>query len=56
MNLLDQLENDLEKGSRKIEVWVNSIGVKTINMDYPNQDPYFNMNTKEDLEQGKELL
>ena len=56
MNLLDQLENDLEKGARKVELWANSIGVKTINMEFPNQDPFFNINTKEDLEQAKELL
>ena len=56
MKLLDQLENDLEKGARKVEMWANSIGVKTINMEFPNQDPFFNINTKEDLEQAKELL
>ncbi len=56
INLLDQLENDLEKGARKVELWANSIGVKTINMEFPNQDPFFNINTKEDLEQAKELL
>ena len=56
INLLDQLENDLEKGARKVEMWANSIGVKTINMEFPNQDPFFNINTKEDLEQAKELL
>ena len=56
MSLLDQLEDDLEKGVRKVELWANSIGVKTINMEFPNQDPFFNINTKEDLEQAKELL
>ena len=30
--------------------------VKTINMEFPNQDPFFNINTKQDLEQAKELL
>jgi molybdopterin-guanine dinucleotide biosynthesis protein A len=25
-------------------------------MEFPNQDPFFNINTKEDLEQAKELL
>ena len=56
MSLLDQLEDDLEKGARKVELWANSVGVKTINMEFPNQDPFFNINTKEDLEQAKELL
>ena len=56
MKLLDQLKNDLEKGARKVEMWANSIGVNTINMEFPYQDPFFNINTKEDLEQAKELL
>ena len=56
MSLLDQLEDDLEKGARKVELWANSVGVKTINMEFSNQDPFFNINTKEDLEQAKELL
>ena len=56
MSLLDQLEDDLEKGARKVELWANSVGVKIINMEFPNQDPFFNINTKEDLEQAKELL
>ena len=56
MSLLDQLEDDLEKGARKVELWADSVGVKTINMEFPNQDPFFNINTKEDLEQAKELL
>ena len=56
MSLLDQLEDDLEKGDRKVELWANSVGVKIINMEFPNQDPFFNINTKEDLEQAKELL
>ncbi len=56
MSLLDQLEDDLEKGARKVELWADSVGVKTINMEFPNQDPFFNINTKEDLKQAKELL
>ena len=47
---MDQLESDLIKGDRKVELWANSMGVKTINIEYQNIDPFFNINTKEDLE------
>ena len=50
VDLMDQLESDLIKGDRKVELWANSMGVKTINIEYQNIDPFFNINTKEDLE------
>jgi molybdopterin-guanine dinucleotide biosynthesis protein A len=57
VELLDRLEDDLiNKGERKVEVWANNIGVKTINMEFKNKDPFFNINTKEDLEKAKELM
>ena len=56
IDLLDKLEEDLNKGERKVEVWANSIGVKTINIEFQNEDPFFNINTKEDLEKAKDRL
>ena len=56
IDLMDKLEEDLNKGERKVEVWANSIGVKTINIDFQNEDPFFNINTKEDLEKAKDRL
>ena len=53
---MDQLESDLLKGERKVEFWANSIGVSTINVECQNFDPFFNINTKEDLEKAKEIL
>ena len=55
-DLTDQLEKDLENGSRKVEKWANDIGVKTINMSFEKEDPFFNINTKEDLEKAKKIL
>ena len=52
-DLIDQLEKDLDNGSRKVEKWANNIGVKTINMSFEKEDPFFNINTKEDLEKAK---
>ena len=56
LDLMDKLREDLDKGDRKVEVWANSIGVKNINMKYENKDPFFNINTKEDLKKAKENL
>jgi len=57
VELLGRLEDDvMKKGERKVEVWANNVGVKTINMEFKNNDPFFNINTKEDLEKAKELI
>ena len=56
IDLMDKLEEDLKKGERKVEVWANSIGVKNINMKFENKDPFFNINTKEDLKKAIENL
>ena len=49
IDLLDRLEKDLDNGERKVEIWANKIGAKSINMKFENKDPFFNINTKEDL-------
>ena len=56
LDLMDKLEEDLDKGERKVEIWANSIGVKNINMKFENKDPFFNINTKEDLKKAIENL
>ena len=56
IDLIDRLEEDLNKGERKVEVWANSVGVKIINMSFDKNDPFFNINTKEDLEKAKEYI
>ena len=56
IDLLGELEEDLKKGDRKVEFWANKVGVKIIDMEFINEDPFFNINTKEDLEKAKERL
>ena len=56
INLLDLLEKDLNNGQRKVELWANNIGVKIINMEFSNNNPFFNINTKEDLKKAEEIL
>ena len=56
LDLMDQLEKDLSRGERKVEVWANSIGVSTVNINYKNLDPFFNINTKKDLEKAVKIM
>jgi len=56
IDLLEKLDEDLNKGDRKVELWANSVGVKVIDMDFKNIDPFFNINTKQDFEKAKEKL
>ena len=56
LQLMDRLEADLERGERKVEVWADSIGVNTVNIDYKKPDPFFNINTKEDLKKAIEIM
>ena len=56
LDLIDRLENDLLAGERKVEVWANSIGVNTVNIQYKNIDPFFNINTKEDFDDALRII
>ena len=57
IELLKPLENDLINNNfRKVEDWANKIGVKTIDIEPKKFDPFFNINTKEDLEEAKKIL
>ena len=56
IDLIDQLEADILKGDRKIETWANSIGVNIIDIDYKNIDPFFNINTKDDLKEAAKIM
>ena len=57
IDLIKKLEDDLiNKEERKVELWANKIGVKTINLEFDQFDPFFNINTTEDLEKAKKIL
>ena len=56
LDLLDKLESDLQKGERKVELWADSADVKIINIDYKEKDPFFNINTREDLEKAYKMM
>ena len=57
LELYEKLESALDRGDRKVELWANEIGVKTIDFEHENnKDPFFNINTEEELEIAKKLL
>ena len=57
LELFEKLESALNSGDRKVELWANKIGVKTIDFKHKkNKDPFFNINTTEELETAKKLL
>ena len=57
VELLKTLEDDLINNNfRKVEKWANKIGVKTIDIDFKKFDPFFNINTRKDLEEAKKIL
>ena len=56
MDLMEKLDNDLKKGERKVEVWADTAGVEIINIEYEKKDPFFNINTKEDLKKAYKML
>ena len=56
LDLMEELEVDLLKGERKVEVWAESIGVKMVNIDYKKIDPFFNINTEEDLKKAIKII
>tara|TARA_E500000331_G_C17023677_1_gene611989 strand:- start:62 stop:667 length:606 start_codon:yes stop_codon:yes gene_type:complete len=56
LDLMEKLEKDLIKGERKVEDWANSVGVSLVNIDYKKPDPFFNINTKKDLDEAIKIL
>ena len=56
IDLMKKLEEDLDKGHKKVETWANSIGVKIKNIEFMYEDPFFNINTKDDLEIAKKKI
>ena len=57
LELIETLEKDIiENKYRKVEEWANKIGVKTIDVSFREIDPFFNINTKEDLNDALRIV
>ena len=52
ISLLKSLENDLNEGARKILSWAEKHPMEFINYQYEKYDPFFNINSKEDLKKA----
>jgi len=54
-SLFEDLEKNLIKGTRKIILWAKSHSFETQNFDQDFFDPFFNINSREDLIKAKEI-
>jgi len=56
LDLYDKLEDDLiNKKIRKVQDWTEKNKIKNLEIAFKDYDPFFNINTKEDLEFAKKL-
>ena len=56
LDLYDKLKNDLvNKKIRKVQDWTEKNKIKNLEFKFEDHDPFFNINTKEDLELAKKL-
>ena len=56
LDLCDKLENDLvNKKIRKVQDWTEKNKIKNLEFKFEDYDPFFNINTEEDLEFAKKL-
>jgi len=56
LDLYDKLEDDLiNKKVRKVQDWTDKNKIKNLEFKFKDYDPFFNINTEEDLEFAKKL-
>ena len=56
LDLYDKLKNDLvNKKIRKVQDWTEKNKIKNLEFKFKDYDPFFNINTQEDLEFAKKL-
>ncbi len=56
LDLYDKLYNDLVNNKiRKVQDWTKQNNIKNLEFKFKDYDPFFNINTKEDLEFAKKL-
>jgi len=56
LNLYDKLKDDLiNKKVRKVQDWTEKNKIKNLEFRFKDYDPFFNINTEEDLEFAKKL-
>ncbi len=55
INLLKSLENELGQEKRKIMTWVEKHNFNYVDFDFKNVDPFFNINTIDDLRSAEKF-
>jgi len=56
LDLYDKLEDDLiNKKTRKVQDWAKENKIKNLEFKFEDYDPFFNINTEEDLTDAKKL-
>jgi len=56
LDLYDKLEDDLTNNKvRKVQDWTEKNKIKNLEFKFKDYDPFFNINTNEDLEFAKKL-
>ena len=57
LKLIDILEEDIRSNNfRKVELWADKIGVKSVEVNTEEFDKFFNINTLDDFEEAKKNL
>lgn len=56
VGLRDALRADLEKGMRRVGQWAEGRGARAVGFDTGRFDPFFNINTPQDLDVAREML
>ena len=54
-SLLDNLEEAINLGTRKILHWAEKHSIKYVDFNNPNYDHFFNINFKEDILKAEEI-
>ena len=56
LDLYDKLKDDLiNKKIRKVQDWTEKNKIKNLEFKFKDYDPFFNINTEEDLKIAKQL-
>jgi len=55
-NILTSLENSIEKGIRKIDIFTKEFKIGFANWEYIEIDPFFNINNLRDLKKAENIL
>jgi len=56
LDLYDKLKEDLVNNKvRKVQDWTHKNKIKNLEFNFKDYDPFFNINTQEDLEYAKKI-